>query len=104
MKRRKILESYQRTENVVEYENEFDANCRGIGMILKDWKKMQRELEVRRRIENIQTTAFLKSIRILRRFLLGREDLDLLSDFSQNHQSKLQWKTREELYYNKTII
>ena len=47
--------------------------------VLNDLKK--KLPEIRRRIETIQTTALLKSVRILRSFLKAREDLSLTLQF-----------------------
>ena len=63
-KDRQILESWQRSENVVEHK------CDGVlGIDCKALRKRLGELEIRGRIETIQTTVLLRSASILRKVL-----------------------------------
>ena len=54
------------------------------GTVTKGLLKELKELEVERRVETIQTTALVRTSRILRRVLETRRDLQSL---------KFQWKT-----------
>ena len=60
----------QRIENAVEYEGESDTNCCECTWNgPKNLEKRLENLEIRGRIETIQTTALLQSTRIVRRVL-----------------------------------
>ena len=55
-----------------------------LGTITKGWLKGVEDLKIGRRVETVQTTALLRTAKILRRVLDTWEDLLSL---------KLQWKT-----------
>ena len=68
-KDKQIFGSCQRTEKVAEHEEMvIPIIVRALGRVFKGRKKRLLELEIKRRIETIQTTAVLRSARILRTF------------------------------------
>ena len=71
-KERQILRSCQRTEKVVEHKDDGNTNCNYVGTFLKGLKRGPEELEIGGRAEIIQTTAFLRSNKILRKVLETR--------------------------------
>ena len=69
----------------MEYESDIYANCEGaFDTVTKGLLKGQEDLEVGGKVETIQTTALLRTARILRSVLETCGDLLSL---------KLQWKT-----------
>ena len=59
--RKQLPGSCQRAENAVEHENECDTNIvEALGIDLKNLEKRLKVLEIRGRIEAIETTAQLK--------------------------------------------
>ena len=63
------------------------------GTVTKGLLKGLEDLEVGGRVETIQTTAFLKTARILRRVLGRLEETCCHSNSSENHHLTLMWKT-----------
>ena len=53
----------------IEIEKMFHLKTNTLGTVPKGLERRPEELEIRRRIETIQTTEFLRSARILRRVM-----------------------------------
>ena len=68
-----------------------------LGTVTKGLLKGLEDLEVGGRVETIQTTALLRTARILRRVLETWGDVLSLKLQWKNHQLKLMWKTLKEL-------
>ena len=82
-KKDKRLDLVRELKKTVEHEGDGDANCNWYTWI-KGLVKRLEDLEIRGQVETIQTTALLRSSRILRRVLETWRDLLSL---------KLLWKT-----------
>ena len=67
-----------------------------LGTITKRLLKGLEDFEVGGRVETIQTTALLRTARILRRVLKTWGDLLSLKLQWKNHQLTLMWKTLKE--------
>ena len=70
---------------------------RALGKIIKNQEKSVKELEMKGRIETVQTTALLTSARILRRVLKSGGDLLSLGQLCEKLQLKLVWKKKNSL-------
>ena len=68
-----------------------------LGTVTKGLLKGLEDLEVGGRVETIQTTALLRTAKILRRVLETLGDLLSLKPQWKNHQLILMWKALEEL-------
>ena len=66
-----------------------------LGIVPKSLEKRLTGLEIRGRIMNIQTTALLRSARILRR-VLEMKKFVVTQTPAKYHQLKLVWKTHKE--------
>ena len=81
-----------RTGKTMEHEGDYDTNCkwRELDIVIKGFVPEVEDLEIRVRMETIQTTTVLRSVRILRIVLETWEDLLLL---------RLHWKTISVSWY-----
>ena len=83
-KERQVHRLFQKTKKAMEYEDDRDTNCIVLGTVFIALENGRKELETGGRADTIQTTALLRSARILRIVLeTGRDLLSL----------RLQWKT-----------
>ena len=80
-KERQVFRPWQKTKKSMEHKS--DGVIGALGKILRCLMRELEKLEIRRRVNTIQTTALLRSARILRRVLETWGDLLLL---------RLQWK------------
>ena len=71
-----------------------------LGIVTKGLVQGQEDLEISRRVETIQSTALLRSARILRRVLETWGDLLSLQTPVENQQLTLVWKTLKEYNNN----
>ena len=68
-----------------------------LGTVTKGLIKGLEDLEIKGRVETIQTTALLRSVRILRRVLETRGDLAVTQTSVKGHQPMLMWRILKEL-------
>ena len=65
-----LLDLARKLKKIVEHKGNGDTNCCcAFGTVKKGSEKSQEELEIRGRIETLQTTALLRMTRIHRRIL-----------------------------------
>ena len=87
----KILKLCQRTKKTVEHEDDSHSNCSGCHQnSLQKLEKELEELEIKGKMETIQSTALLRLARILRRVLEIKGDLVTQAPM-KDHLLMLRW-------------